>query len=113
MGGHAIILIEIVRMKKHFLLIMLFINLVVCCFSLVLTIMVGFSACQDDKKETHALQQQIDSLEVVNAVHSKQLKDISDFMRVFSNRLDSVAVQENALMENGIGVKEQEVTKEE
>ena len=71
-------------------------------------------ACQGGKEgNTNTLQAQIDSLEAANASQASQLKDMSDFMSIVSNGLDSIASQEEQLLGNGKGVEGKKMTKAE
>lgn len=74
---------------------------------------VNMVACHDKSDSTQALQAQIDSLEAANVAQASQLKDISDFMNIVSEGLDSIAAQEEQLTGNGKGMEGRKMTKEE
>lgn len=81
-------------------------------FYSLLTALILFS-CQNHEAEKQALQSQVDSLEAANAVQASQLKDISEFMAVVSEGLDSIAAQEEQLTGGGKGMENKKMTKEE
>ncbi len=83
----------------------------IATFLLALTSFV--SSCKDDNRMQEMMQARIDSLETTNASQASQLKDITDFMTVVSEGLDSIAEQEQLLMGNGRGVEGGKLTKEQ
>lgn len=72
-----------------------------------------FFACNSVDKEKENLQARIDSLEAVNTSQASQLKEISDFMSIASEGLDSIAAQEELLLGNNKGMEGHRMTKEE
>lgn len=72
-----------------------------------------FSCKEGNRVQEETLQAKIDSLETANASQASQLKDITDFMNVVSEGLDSIAEQEQLLMGNGRGVEGGKLTKEQ
>lgn len=83
-------------------------SLLGCILSVIITM-----SCSDNTSERDAMQVQIDSLREVNSAQASQLKEISDFMSVVSEGLDSIAAQEEQLTGNGKGVEGRKMTKEE
>ncbi len=83
----------------------------IATFLLALTSLV--SSCKDDNRMQEMMQARIDSLETTNASQASQLKDITDFMNVVSEGLDSIAEQEQLLMGSGRGVEGGKLTKEQ
>lgn len=83
----------------------------IATFLLALTSLV--SSCKDDNRMQEMMQARIDSLETTNASQASQLKDITDFMTVVSEGLDSIAEQEQLLMDSGRGVEGGKLTKEQ
>lgn len=81
-------------------------------FIFLLFTTIFFSCNVNNSKET-IMQAQIDSLEAANAEQAKQMKDISDFMNIVSEGLDSIAAQEEQLTGNGKGMEGRKMTKEE
>lgn len=71
------------------------------------------SSCDGDASKEKMLQARIDSLEASNASQADQMKEISEFMSIVSDGLDSIAVQEELLMGNGKGVENHKMTKQE
>ena len=51
-------------------------------------------ACHDKNNSTQALQAHIEPQEAANAVQASQQKDISDFMSVVSEGLDSITAMQ-------------------
>ena len=76
----------------------------------------NFESCNqsDNSAISDPLQQKIDSLEKVNAETNSQLSDISEYMSIISEGLDSIAAQE-AMIINGTskGVEGRRMTKAE
>lgn len=81
-------------------------------FIFLLFTTIFFSCNVNNSKET-IMQAQIDSLEAANAEQAKQMKDISDFMNIVSEGLDSIAAQEEQLTGNGKGMEGRKMTREE
>lgn len=76
-------------------------------------LIVCFSCHGNQANEIGELQSRVDSLEAANAAQASQLKDISEFMAVVSEGLDSIAAQEEQLTGNGKGMENKKMTKEE
>ena len=81
-------------------------------FVLLLFTTIFFSCNVNNSKET-ILQAQIDSLEAANSEQAEQMKEISEFMSIVSEGLDSIAAQEEQLTGNGKGMEGRKMTKEE
>lgn len=81
-------------------------------FVLLLFTTIFFSCNVNNSKET-ILQAQIDSLEAANSEQAEQMKEISEFMSIVSEGLDSIAAQEDQLTGNGKGMEGRKMTKEE
>lgn len=81
-------------------------------FVLLLFTTIFFSCNVNNSKET-ILQAQIDSLEAANSEQAEQMKEISEFMSIVSEGLDSIATQEEQLTGNGKGMEGRKMTKEE
>lgn len=71
-----------------------------------------FANCNGNQDNTSELQQKIDSLEAANAEKTEEIKDITEFMNIISDGLDSIAVQEEQLTGNGKGMEGRKMTKE-
>ena len=94
-------------MKRNFNYFYTFFLMFMCFGAIV------FMSCNGSRSERKAMQAQIDSLEAANASQANQLKEISGFMTIVSEGLDSIAEQEQLLMGNGKGMEEKKMTKEE
>ncbi len=70
-----------------------------------------FSCNGNKSNEVESLQTYIDSLKAANAAQARQLKDITEFMTVISEGLDSIAAQEEQLTDNSKGVEGGKMTK--
>lgn len=64
-------------------------------------------------QEKLELQAQVDSLTTVNASQTQQLKEITDFMSIVSEGLDSIAEQEQMILNNDKGVEGRRIGKKE
>lgn len=84
-----------------------------CHISCAILVIICFAACNGGQEEKQALQLKIDSLEAANAAKTDELKDITEFMNIVSEGLDSIAAQEEQLTGNGKGVEGRKMTKEE
>ena len=80
----------------------------------ILPLLIACFSCHGNQaEEIGELQSQVDSLEAANAAQAIQLKDISEFMAVVSEGLDSIAAQEEQLTGGGKGMENKKMTKEE
>lgn len=80
----------------------------------ILPLLIACFSCHGNQaEEIGELQSQVDSLEAANAAQASQLKDISEFMAVVSEGLDSIAAQEEQLTGGGKGMENKKMTKEE
>lgn len=57
----------------------------------------GFSSCNNGKQQIDKLQERIDSLEKVDTERQNDIKDLTGFITILSDGLDSIAAQEDML----------------
>ena len=85
-------------------------------YVLTMSCVVCIMSCNqsDNSAISDPLQQKIDSLEKVNAETNSQLSDISEYMSIISEGLDSIAAQEAMIINNtSKGIEGRRMTKAE
>ena len=72
------------------------------CWRIVITLSVAslLYGCSDNGKQLRLLQASLDSLKYVNNQREKDMKDMTSFVSMMSDGLDSIAHQEDILIKN-------------
>ncbi len=68
--------------------------------TLLISVILSFSCSGGKNQEVDKLQQRIDSLQKVDALQKQEMNDLSGFISVLSDGLDSIAAKEDMLFSN-------------